>query len=161
MSIVTLKIPKKDYLYFDGKYFTNGKWLLDLSVGSDLFKINGEYGGLVKAEKPFCFQNKQLVLEKPRKAITLGSERLMADARNAEAVPLTPTKLLMEGEKNSLFQMIRREGVKRELPLLFETIRWLSCGRIIIKDKRVYLDDKECIGGVRLNKQIERIVESK
>jgi hypothetical protein len=57
--------------------------------------------------------------------------------------------------------MIRREGVKREVPLLFETIRWLSCGRIKIKDKRVYLDDKECIGGVCLNEQIERVVESK
>ncbi|MGA1865341.1 MAG: formyltransferase family protein [bacterium] len=67
----------------------------------------------------------------------------------------------LEGEENLLFKMIRREGVKRELPLLFETIRWLSCGKIRIKDKRVYLDDKECIGGVRLNEQIERIVESK
>jgi phosphoribosylglycinamide formyltransferase-1 len=67
----------------------------------------------------------------------------------------------LEGEKNTLFQMIRREGVKRELPLLFETIRWLSCGRIKIKDKRVYLNDKECIGGVCLNEQIERVIESK
>ncbi|MGA1842111.1 MAG: formyltransferase family protein [bacterium] len=67
----------------------------------------------------------------------------------------------LEGEENLLFKMIRKEGVKRELPLLFETIRWLSCKKIRIRDKMVYLDDKECIGGVCLSEQIERIVESK
>lgn len=67
----------------------------------------------------------------------------------------------LEGEKNALFQMIRREGVKRELPLLFETIRWLSCGRIKIIDKRVFLDDKEYSEGVCLNEQIERAIEGK
>ena len=67
----------------------------------------------------------------------------------------------LEGEKNALFRMIRREGVKRELPLLFETIRWLSCGRIKIIDKRVFLGDKECNGGVILNEQIERAIEDK
>ena len=67
----------------------------------------------------------------------------------------------LEGKRNPLFKMIRSEGVKRELPLLFETIRWLGCGKIKIRDKRVYLDDKECDGGVCLNEQIERIIESK
>jgi phosphoribosylglycinamide formyltransferase-1 len=67
----------------------------------------------------------------------------------------------LEGEKNPLFKMIRREGVKRELPLLFETIRCLSYGRIHLKDKRVYVDDKEWVGGVCLNEQIERIVQNK
>ena len=63
-----------------------------------------------------------------------------------------------EGEGNNLFQMIRKEGVKRELPLLFETIRWLSWRRIKILDRKVYLDDKVYSGGVCLNEQVERAI---
>lgn len=63
-----------------------------------------------------------------------------------------------EGEGNSLFQMIRKEGVKRELPLLVETIRFLSCGRIKILNRKVHLDDKEISGGVCLNEQVEKAI---
>ena len=63
-----------------------------------------------------------------------------------------------EGEANPLFRMIRREGVKREIPLLFETIRWLSSGRILIKENRIYLDNKEYRGGVCLSEQVESLI---
>jgi phosphoribosylglycinamide formyltransferase-1 len=63
-----------------------------------------------------------------------------------------------EGEGNALFQMIRKEGVKRELPLLFETIRFLSCGRIKILNKKVYVNEKEYIGGVCLSEEVEQAI---
>ncbi|MGA1796493.1 MAG: phosphoribosylglycinamide formyltransferase [bacterium] len=63
-----------------------------------------------------------------------------------------------EGEDNPLFRMIRSEGVRREVPLLFETIRWLCSGRLKIEDERVYCDGRECPGGVCLNQEVERAI---
>ena len=71
--------------------------------------------------------------------------------------PLHEIKL-REGEKNALFRMIRAEGVKREIPLLFETIRWLSTGRILLKGNRIYLDDREQPKGICLNDQVEALI---
>ncbi|MBN2374379.1 hypothetical protein JXL19_11395 [bacterium] len=64
----------------------------------------------------------------------------------------------IEGEKNALFQAIRQEGVKREIPLLFETIRCLSCGRFKIEGDSVYIDGIESRGGVCMNEEVERII---
>jgi len=63
-----------------------------------------------------------------------------------------------EGEENALFRMIRSEGVRREVPLLFETIRWLCCGRLKIEGERVYCNSREYPGGVCLNADVERII---
>jgi phosphoribosylglycinamide formyltransferase-1 len=63
-----------------------------------------------------------------------------------------------EGEENTLFRMIRSEGVRREVPLLFETIRWLCCRRLKIEGKRVYCEGREYPGGVCLNDDVERII---
>jgi len=65
---------------------------------------------------------------------------------------------LREGENNTLFRMIRSEGVKREIPLLFETIRWLSSGRILLKGNMIYLDDREQPKGICLNDQVESLI---
>jgi phosphoribosylglycinamide formyltransferase-1 len=42
------------------------------------------------------------------------------------------------GESQPLFARIRNEGVKRELPLIVQTIRLLAAGDISIKDSRLY-----------------------
>ncbi|MGA1845003.1 MAG: phosphoribosylglycinamide formyltransferase [bacterium] len=63
-----------------------------------------------------------------------------------------------EGEENLLFRMIRSEGVRREVPLLFETIRWLCSGRLNIEGERVYCDGREYPGGVCLTEEVERII---
>ncbi|MGA1791699.1 MAG: formyltransferase family protein [bacterium] len=71
--------------------------------------------------------------------------------------PLHEIKL-REGENNALFRMIRAEGVKREIPLLFETIRWLSSGRIVLKENKVYFENSEQPKGVCLNDQVESLI---
>jgi len=42
------------------------------------------------------------------------------------------------GESQPLFAKIRNEGVKRELPLIVQTIRSLAAGEISIKDSQLY-----------------------
>lgn len=61
-----------------------------------------------------------------------------------------------EGENNKLFKKIREEGVKRELPLLFHTIKELASGKIELKEKNVYVDGKICSQGYCMNDVIAR-----
>jgi phosphoribosylglycinamide formyltransferase-1 len=63
-----------------------------------------------------------------------------------------------EGEKNALFQEIRRQGVARELPLVVETLRAFAQGRVRIRDKRVVDARGGEIAGQDLTAEIERIV---
>lgn len=62
------------------------------------------------------------------------------------------------GEENGLFQAIRRAGVAREPPLVVETLRALSQGRIAVRDRRVVDGQGGEIEGYDLTEEIERIV---
>ena len=70
-----------------------------------------------------------------------------------EAVPIG--KLMSEGEKQPLFNAIRRHGAMREAPLLIETLRSLASGRVRIHDGRVV--DEQCAetDGLCLDKEVE------
>lgn len=62
-----------------------------------------------------------------------------------------------DGESNPLFQEIRRRGAARELPLVVETLRAFSDGRLRIDGERVLLaDDTKVVGGYDLTPEIER-----
>lgn len=63
-----------------------------------------------------------------------------------------------EGEENGLFQAIRRAGVRRELPLVVETLRALSQHRIAVRDSRVVDAQGREVEGYDLTGVIERIV---
>ena len=63
-----------------------------------------------------------------------------------------------EGENLLLFKKIRQEGVKREIPLLFETIRAISCKRIEIKGNIVYVDGEVYREGVCLDEEVKRAI---
>lgn len=58
-----------------------------------------------------------------------------------------------EGENELLFQEIRREGVKRELPLMVHTLKVLSEGKLKVSEGRVFQKGK-IIPGLRVDKEI-------
>lgn len=64
-----------------------------------------------------------------------------------------------EGEDNSLFQEIRRQGVSREIPLVIETLRALANGRVHIRDKRVVDAAGDPVSPYNLTEQIERTLK--
>jgi folate-dependent phosphoribosylglycinamide formyltransferase PurN len=63
-----------------------------------------------------------------------------------------------EGEENALFQEIRRQGLARELPLVVETLRAFTGGRVRIEGRRVVEAGGREVAGYDLTEQIERIV---
>jgi len=62
-----------------------------------------------------------------------------------------------QGDDNPLFRAIRREGVRRELPLITATIRAFSEGRVRIEDGEVIDSSGKPVAGYSLTKEIERI----
>ena len=66
-----------------------------------------------------------------------------------------------EGEKNRLFQEIRRQGFIRELPLLVQTIKEFADGRLKIEDKSVLIGDGVLEGGLSLNKEVDAYISKK
>jgi phosphoribosylglycinamide formyltransferase-1 len=71
-----------------------------------------------------------------------------------------PQIIQKEGEKNPLFALIRAEGVEREIPLIFHTIKEFADGRIKIEDGKVIAEGKIVQGGYCLNKEIEEHLEN-
>jgi len=63
-----------------------------------------------------------------------------------------------EGENNELFKEIRKRGVKRELPLIVQTLKTFSDGKIRIKDKQVVVDGKPQKHSYCLSEQIETFI---
>ena len=64
-----------------------------------------------------------------------------------------------EGEENALFQAIRVEEVRREVPLLVATLKALAEGRITIKDGSVHGTDGEILSeGLDITAEIEATV---
>ena len=69
-------------------------------------------------------------------------------------IPVEQIKSLY-GEHSSLFQAIRNEGMKRERPLLVETLRALSTGRIHLENGFVTRNGTRVHGGLCMNDEVE------
>ncbi len=64
-----------------------------------------------------------------------------------------------EGENEPLFQEIRRQGVKRELPLMIHTLENLSEGKLKVIGERVFRKGK-VIPGLRVDREICKLCEN-
>jgi len=65
-----------------------------------------------------------------------------------------------QGENNRLFQLIREQGFRRELPLIIATIKAFSQGRVkITTDKRVVDAEDKPIYGYNLTREINEVVK--
>jgi len=60
-----------------------------------------------------------------------------------------------DGEANPLFQEIRRRGAARELPLVVETLRAFSDGRLRLEGERIMTGETRVVGGYDLTPEIE------
>lgn len=70
------------------------------------------------------------------------------------AVPIE--RLRARGEEQPLFAAIRREGIRRERPLLRETLRALADGRLNLRDRTVtYASGAGVPGGLRLDSAVD------
>jgi phosphoribosylglycinamide formyltransferase-1 len=63
-----------------------------------------------------------------------------------------------QGDDNPLFRAIRREGVRRELPLIAATIRAFSEGRVRVEGGRVIDSSGKPVAGYSLTQEIEHAV---
>ncbi len=63
-----------------------------------------------------------------------------------------------EGEDLPLFRLIREEGVRRERPLVLETLKAVADGRVGVANRRVVDSDGNATGGLCLNEAIERAI---
>ena len=63
-----------------------------------------------------------------------------------------------EGEEQPLFRLIREEGVKRERPLVLETLKAFAAGRVSVVDRQVVDGAGNSIDGLCLNDAIEGAV---
>ena len=64
-----------------------------------------------------------------------------------------------EGGNNELFKEIRKRGVTRELPLIVQTLKTFSEGKIKIKDKQVIVDGQVQKQSYCLTEQIEAFIK--
>jgi phosphoribosylglycinamide formyltransferase-1 len=64
-----------------------------------------------------------------------------------------------EGGNNELFKEIRKRGVKRELPLIVQTLKTFSEGKVMIKDKQVMVAGKVQQKPYCLTDQIEAFIK--
>ena len=64
-----------------------------------------------------------------------------------------------EGENNELFKEIRKRGVIRELPLIVQTLKIFSEGKIGIKDKHIIVNNQVQHQPYCLTEQIEAFVK--
>ena len=70
-------------------------------------------------------------------------------------------ELMTEGEDQPLFEAIRREGLRRERPLLLETLKELAAGRLRVSDGRVLDSDGIPVdAGACLNDRVEEFLTS-
>lgn len=64
-----------------------------------------------------------------------------------------------EGEELPLFRLIRQEGVRRERPLLLETLKAFSKGDIRVEGRRVLDASGSPTDGLCLNEAVERAIQ--
>ena len=82
----------------------------------------------------------------------------MFDPLWQEAVGRSPEELIAEGEDQALFKRIRHEGMRRERPLLLETLRVLADARLNVSQGRVVDARGAQVSGIRLNDEVERFL---
>lgn len=63
---------------------------------------------------------------------------------------------LQDREAQELFKKIRHEGEIRELPLLTNAIRELAMGRVVVKDKKIFVAGAPSLEGMDLTESIEK-----
>ena len=63
-----------------------------------------------------------------------------------------------EGEGNPLFAEIRRQGVRREVPLMVYTLKALAEGRVRVVERKITDEKGEEAGAILLNDEIEGYV---
>ena len=80
-----------------------------------------------------------------------GLEGLWAQAEASSVSELQAT----HGEETPLFQAIRQEGVKRERPLLLETLKALAEGRLRVEGRGIVDADGRATGPLCLNSEVE------
>jgi phosphoribosylglycinamide formyltransferase-1 len=66
-----------------------------------------------------------------------------------------------EGEDEPLFAEIRKEGVRRELPLIIQTIKEFADGRVKVENEKIIAEGKELPGAYDLSEKIEKLIEIK
>jgi len=65
-----------------------------------------------------------------------------------------------EGENNLLFREIRRQGVRRELPLIVMTLKAFAEKRIRVVERRLLDDEGRAVEGVCLDDEVESYIQS-
>ncbi len=65
-----------------------------------------------------------------------------------------------EGEEQPLFRRIREEGVRRERPLVLETLKAFTAGQVRVVDRRVVDGAGNPIDGLCLNEAVEQAVRN-
>ncbi len=78
-------------------------------------------------------------------------ERLWRQVRNQSVEQMKGE----EGEEPAVFKRIRREGMRRERPLLLETLKALAEGRIQLADRRLQDPHGASVQGLCLNAEVE------
>jgi phosphoribosylglycinamide formyltransferase-1 len=63
-----------------------------------------------------------------------------------------------EGEAESLFAEIRKEGVRRELPLIIQTIKEFADGKVRVENGNIIALGKKISGAYDLTEKIEKLV---
>jgi len=64
-----------------------------------------------------------------------------------------------QGEKNALFKLLRREGVKREQPLIVATVKAFAEGRVRVENQRIVNNRRNAIEGYSLTREIDEILQ--
>ncbi|MFA5628955.1 MAG: formyltransferase family protein [Dehalococcoidales bacterium] len=64
-----------------------------------------------------------------------------------------------KGTENELFKAIRRQGVRRELPLITTTMAAFSSGKVFIANGQVFDNSGNIINGYNLTEEIEKMLE--
>jgi phosphoribosylglycinamide formyltransferase-1 len=64
-----------------------------------------------------------------------------------------------EGDKNALFQLIRRHGLAREFPLIVSTLRAFGNGEVKIKAGRLFDRKGRPISGYNLTHEVNKALE--
>jgi phosphoribosylglycinamide formyltransferase-1 len=63
-----------------------------------------------------------------------------------------------EGENEPLFAEIRKEGVRRELPLIIQTIKEFAEGRVKVEEGKIVAEGKILPGAYDLTEKIEKLL---
>jgi folate-dependent phosphoribosylglycinamide formyltransferase PurN len=66
-----------------------------------------------------------------------------------------------QGENNSLFTLIRQQGLARELPLIIATIKAFSQNRVRIEKGKVIDSSGKAIAGYDLSREIDDAIQEK